>query len=341
VSQRRCPIIELNLSQIESLIRPALTNTVVSFELMTQGAINSNYKVTLDNGKNILLRLYGQQTPGAEGRNRVEADVISLVADRVPVAEILYAGNTCDDRLIGLIDQGIGGKPRPYAILKWCEGILLQQLLDGGKYLKSRAYLTDVMAAVGETLAAIGSYKFARSGFFAANLKIDQTFGSDASEYLHSCLANDLVQTRLGADLHKRLGDYVDAGALELNQYLAGEETTLVHGDFNALNILVTENRDRWCVSAVLDWEFAHAGTKLFDIGNFLRQEQKYPGMTAAFIAGYETSGAKLPQNSRQMARYVDLNSLLEFLTIAEARQELFAKTIANIEQTLAQKSCY
>ncbi len=329
MTQRRCPIIELDLEQIKSLIRPAMTSTVVDFELMTHGAINSNYKVTLDNGKNILLRLYGQQGPTESDRNKVEEDVINLVAATVPVADVLHVGTTSDDNA------------RPYAILKWCEGILLQQLLDGGKYLKSKAYLTDVMAAVGETLAAIGSYKFARAGFFAADLKIEQTFADDASAYLRTCLTNSLVKERLGAALHEHLSEYVDAAAPHLNRYLAGQEASLVHGDFNALNILVTENRDRWCVSAVLDWEFAHAGTALFDVGNFLRNEEKYPGMSTAFIAAYQNAAkddAKLPENWRQLSRLADLNSLLEFLTVADARPELFAKTLANIEQTLKQK---
>ncbi len=332
MTQRRCPIIKLDLEQVKSLIRPAVTGAVVDFELMTQGAINSNYKVSLDNGKNILLRLYGQQGPTECDRSKVEEDVINLVKSTVPVAEILHAGTTCD------VSEA---RPRPYAILKWCEGILLQQLLDGGKYLKSKAYLTDVMAAVGETLAAIGSYKFARSGFFAADLKIEQTFGADASAYVRTCLTNTLVKKQLGAALHEHLSEYVDGVAPQLNRYLAGQQASLVHGDFNALNILVTENRGRWCVSAVLDWEFAHAGTALFDVGNFLRNEEKYPGMSAAFIAAYQNAakdGAKLPENWRQLSRLADLNSLLEFLTVAEARQELFAKTLANIEQTLAQK---
>jgi len=229
VSQRRCPVIELNKFEAEIMVRPALAGRVVDLELMTSGAINSNYKVSLDSGKIILLRLYADgREPSTCGN---EVDVISLVADTVPTARVIYSGMSLDD----------DDPPRAYAILEWCEGILLQQLLDGGRNLSSNAYLEETMAAVGETLAAIGSYEFTRAGFFAAGLKIKEEFGADASAYIVSCLENERVRNRLGGSLHKRLAKFVQAGAAELNAYLCQSKPVLVHGDFNAKNILVSD----------------------------------------------------------------------------------------------------
>ena len=46
----------------------------------------------------------------------------------------------------------------------------------------------------------------------------------------------------------------------------------LVHGDFNVKNLLLDPGN--WQVTALLDWEFAHAGTPFTDLGNLLRFER-------------------------------------------------------------------
>jgi aminoglycoside phosphotransferase (APT) family kinase protein len=51
-------------------------------------------------------------------------------------------------------------------------------------------------------------------------------------------------------------------------------EASLVHGDFNSPNIFVRHERGSWRVAAILDWEFAFAGSILCDIGNMLRYER-------------------------------------------------------------------
>jgi aminoglycoside phosphotransferase (APT) family kinase protein len=52
------------------------------------------------------------------------------------------------------------------------------------------------------------------------------------------------------------------------------EERCLVHGDFNNRNVLVHCVQGRWRVAAVIDWEFALAGSPFFDIATFLQYER-------------------------------------------------------------------
>jgi len=51
------------------------------------------------------------------------------------------------------------------------------------------------------------------------------------------------------------------------------DQAVLVHADYNGKNLLMQSTHEGWQVAAVLDWEFAFAGSPLFDTGNFLRHE--------------------------------------------------------------------
>ena len=50
-----------------------------------------------------------------------------------------------------------------------------------------------------------------------------------------------------------------------------------MHADYNGKNLLMQSTHEGWQVAAVLDWEFAFAGSPLFDTGNFLRHEADFP----------------------------------------------------------------
>lgn len=93
----------------------------------------------------------------------------------------------------------------------------------------------------------------------------------------------------------------------------------LVHGDFNPGNILVHNGE----ISGVLDWEYAHSGSRYMDIANLLRSM----GQAAApdIERGMAEGGAPLPPDWLKLAALIDLSSHLEFLT--SARAETFKTT--------------
>ena len=95
-----------------------------------------------------------------------------------------------------------------------------------------------------------------------------------------------------------------------------GEENHLVHGDFGNRNVLVRKAPGKWVVSAVLDWEFAIAGSPLVDVGHFLRYETlSRPRVEPQFSRGFRDAGGTLPDDWRRLARVVDLMALCESLT--------------------------
>ena len=81
---------------------------------------------------------------------------------------------------------------------------------------------------------------------------------------------------------------------------------------------------NRWNVSAVLDWEFAFAGSPLVDIGNMLRYSHLHPAIfEQEFINGYREQGRMLPPDWKKIAKLVDLLSLCEFLNSPTPRDAL------------------
>nr|MBC8453127.1 phosphotransferase [Chloroflexota bacterium] len=87
------------------------------------------------------------------------------------------------------------------------------------------------------------------------------------------------------------------------------EQPSLTHGDFNPTNILIHEGE----VSAVLDWEYGHAGTPYMDIGNLLRNtdQQHHESIGRGLVEG----GFDLPDDWIERAALIDVSSHLEFLT--------------------------
>lgn len=135
-------------------------------------------------------------------------------------------------------------------------------------------------------------------------------------------------------DQFRELTVWVDAHADRLEVVLGGEEPVeklrsiaadaqdlgdedrracLVHGDFNAKNLLVDPGTLE--VTGVLDWEFAMAGSPYADLGNLLRFDRA-PAFADAVVAGYrDFMPAFLDQRPLHLldrARAADLFALVE-----------------------------
>jgi hypothetical protein len=94
----------------------------------------------------------------------------------------------------------------------------------------------------------------------------------------------------------------------------------------------------RWTVAAILDWEFAFAGSILVDIGNMLRYER--PGQSRYephFSRGLADAGVDLPDDWFFRARLADLPALCELLTredvpdaVADELRDLIGETASS-----------
>jgi Ser/Thr protein kinase RdoA (MazF antagonist) len=85
----------------------------------------------------------------------------------------------------------------------------------------------------------------------------------------------------------------------------------LVHADFNPKNLLVDPVRGR--VTGLIDWKYTHAGSPLTDTGNLLRFDD-HPAFEAAFAARFFEVAPALPADGLQVARALDLISLLDLV---------------------------
>lgn len=149
------------------------------------------------------------------------------------------------------------------------------------------------------------------------------------------CLKTTAARKRLGSDLCDQLLSFVAEHGWYLSE-LEGQ-SRLVHSDFNGSNILVRQASGRWQISAVLDWEFAHSGTPLFDVGSMLRYRKKLsPGFQAGFTSEFQKCGGVLPSNWQRMVRLLDLCNLVEPLCGERERQWLFDEIRGLIVDTIA-----
>lgn len=202
-----------------------------------------------------------------------EAHVLSMAREIVRVPEVLAAG---DGRLV----------------LEHVEGRALR-------------HTPEDLRVAGEALARIHSVRFERAGWIEADGSVTG-FDFPEDDFTATMLAREDVRGWLG----EPLADDV-ARMMERTRHLRDglSDPRLVHGDFNASNILVRGGR----IAAILDWEFAHAGTRWMDVGNLLRETP--PDLREHVRAGMEGAGASLPDDWQVRAELVDLSSALEFLT--------------------------
>ncbi|WP_017935561.1 phosphotransferase family protein [Nocardioides sp. Iso805N] len=85
--------------------------------------------------------------------------------------------------------------------------------------------------------------------------------------------------------------------------------TSLAHGDLNPKNILL--DPDSLEVAAVLDWEFAHAGSPYGDLGNLVRFDRA-PAWIDGVLAGYGAVRGGEAAATLDLARAADLLALVE-----------------------------
>jgi aminoglycoside phosphotransferase (APT) family kinase protein len=90
--------------------------------------------------------------------------------------------------------------------------------------------------------------------------------------------------------------------------------TCLVHSDLNPKNVLVDPATLE--VTALLDWEFAHAGHPSTDLGNLLRFDRRPAYADSVLAASCERHGTD-PAETLELARAADLWALVDLASRA------------------------
>jgi Ser/Thr protein kinase RdoA (MazF antagonist) len=237
-------------------------------------------------GERCVVRIY---PPGLrdDAAPEIDAAVLHLVRGLVPVADVVEVrrGAAVDDRpglLVTSFLPGLRGD------------LLLTGLDDHGA--------ATLGAHLGGLAADLAGMPTLRAGpFLNADLTIGD-FGVD--DGLPGFVASHA--DAVGPDLADRL----EAVAADAQALLDGVgRTCLVHSDLNPKNLLV--DPDTLAVTGLLDWEFAHSGCPVTDLGNLLRFDRKPAYADAVLAAWCERRGTD-PVETLELARAADLWALVD-----------------------------
>lgn len=249
-------------------------------------------------GERSVVRVYADR--GARrGPSAVEVDaaVLRLVRGLLPVPEALEVR-----------------RPDPHAgtpgllVTTFLPGELLEEVLPR----LDEDDLTAVGERLGHALARLAHVPMLRTGVFAdSDLRIEPF---PAAEDLVAWVDAHASGTALGAwapaDLDGLRAVADDAQRL-LDRF---DRVVLVHSDFNPKNLLVDPGTLE--LTGVLDWEFAHAGSPLADLGNLLRLDRA-PALVAAVTGTYlreagDLDGLTTVEEVLRHARAADLLALVD-----------------------------
>lgn len=202
-----------------------------------------------------------------------EKHLVSMLGDSVPVPKML--------------DHGFD-----WAVYEFVEGDLL-------------ASCPEHSQAAARVVARMAEVKLDTVGWITESGEI-QTFDF-GGDYFGMMLSKKEIVDALGADQLSALQHVLSDEQGRLDEINA--DISLVHGDFNPTNILIQNGE----VSAVLDWEWGHAGTPYMDIGNLRRNvDEKYHDSIGQ---GLVEGGFELPADWQKRVALIDLGSHLEFLS--------------------------
>ncbi len=286
-------------------MKPVLgTRTPDAIERLGGGLMNDNFRFQ-SQGESWVLRIFAQ---GAEICAK-EVALLRMVESYVPVAVPVHVDldNACTiapfiagDRMVTVLHQADSA--------------------------------AEIGRAAGDALGRIHHFSFPKTGFFDADLEIPKPHPSIPEtwrSYLAQCLFEGRSGKRLGDDLLAQTWRFVGDNGHRLDD-LDGDYR-LLHADYKPTNLLLADG----AVSAVLDWEFAWSGCKLFDVGQLFRWSHRYPAdFQTGFVSGY-SEHQDLPDDWLARARLLDLLNLIGFLDDAEERPVLFSEVTELLLRTL------
>jgi aminoglycoside phosphotransferase (APT) family kinase protein len=259
--------------------------------------MNWNYGIRLSGtSERFVVRFY-DRAPDCCAK---EVRILGRLAADLPVPRVLHAEV-----------HGVGGYP-PFCVLEFIEGISLRELRGRG----DTKGVADATYDAGRLLPRLSEHSFAQSGPLSPDLDLlnDPFASASLAEVIEHFAAVPLFRQRVEASLLARMLNL--ARLHEDSGPGANTAISLVHGDFNSPNIFVRQEGAAWRVAAILDWEFAFAGSMLCDIGNMLRYERPTQSRYEPYFSrGLLDGGWLAPDDWFLRARLADLPALCELLT--------------------------
>jgi aminoglycoside phosphotransferase (APT) family kinase protein len=315
--ERRCPVVELNQQQLKQALGSLVPNArLYERTLATSGRANTNYFLDTDQGR-FVLRVHARDALlGVK-----EQALYQLAHESVPMA-----------RVVGTVAAG-AVLEHAFSLLEFVPGDTLEDVIRSG----TRDRLENAGYSLDKALAQLARHAFETTG----DLLISPASGVlvvepwPFTDFDRWALFESPAGTRLGTlrdelwqVLRRARGSHPDTSPVQL-----------VHGDFNPSNLLLDESGE---LTAVLDWEFAHAGTLWMDLGNLLRHRYALPlhqSFTTKLLQALMDHAIEIPIDWRARTLLIDISSALEFLSSPDDRPETHAAAMAQIRATMAQLS--
>ena len=308
----------LDVDTAQRLLSPYSREPITNIQLLSDGCANTNYKISFQSDivAPVVLRLYAREKSALMR----EITLYRMLAEKLPVPKPLYEDTSCTVF------------KHPYAIVTWIEGTLMRNVILSG----DEKAIHDCAFEAGLYLNHLRQMTFKQSGFFQDDLTITPFHESEKYQpFILTLLQNAIVKESLGDSLHHPVLAWIEQ---HLNLFPDERNANLVHGDFDPANILVKQINGQWKITAILDWEFAFAGSYGFDMGTFLRYAHKLPACyEQGFIDGVEADGFKLSLNWKTQVKLMDLLFLLQLLhdNPIKSRPKLNHDVLALITHTI------
>jgi Ser/Thr protein kinase RdoA (MazF antagonist) len=155
-------------------------------------------------------------------------------------------------------------------------------------------------------LSRLAQMPMPRPGFFVdGDLRVEPLPGGGLADFV----ADRRSGTALALWPDGLYGGLLDVADRAQTMLDGVTRTCLVHSDLNPKNVLV--DPDSLEVTGLLDWEFAHAGWPVTDLGNLLRFERD-PWFTDVVVGTYRERVVDASEDVLDLARAADLYALVD-----------------------------
>lgn len=269
----------------EHLLAAGVTDTVeIKPTLLTGGQSNPTYRLSVGQDQLVLRKKpAGDLLPSAHAVDREYRVMKALAKTDVPVPEMLLY---CDDETV------IG---TPFYVMRFLKGRVFfdQTIPDVSKAEKTAIYqdLNRVIAALHQVDPnAVGLADYGRAGNY---------FGRQINRWSRQYLENHTERL----DSLEKLIEWLPI------RIPAGDEVSIVHGDFRLDNVMLHPTESR--AIAVLDWELSTLGHPLADFSYHCMSWHIPPSLWRG-IGGLDLAAMGIPSEAEHVAQYVKATGLTQ-----------------------------